>query len=123
MVQDDLIAHFQKLRRRFRKPLVIVLDNLSSHKSRRLKAWCKKVGDVHLEYLPAYAPELNPIEWTWGHSKNHGARGRIANDRTELHELAQTSIEKASEHHLLQANIRATKIPFQMNLKKRKFQC
>ena len=23
-------------------------------------------GQVHLEYLPAYAPELNPVEYIWG---------------------------------------------------------
>jgi hypothetical protein len=26
---------------------------------------------VRVERLPAYAPELNPVEFLWGHLKNH----------------------------------------------------
>lgn len=28
-------------------------------------------GDMQLEFLPAYAPELNPTEYVWGHLKTH----------------------------------------------------
>jgi transposase len=28
-------------------------------------------GRIELEYLPAYAPELNPVEYLWGHWKQH----------------------------------------------------
>ena len=24
-----------------------------------------------MQYLPSYAPEFNPIEYIWGHSKHH----------------------------------------------------
>jgi transposase len=26
---------------------------------------------VAVEWLPAYAPELNPVEYIWGHLKDH----------------------------------------------------
>jgi len=28
-------------------------------------------GRLELEFLPAYAPELNPVEYLWGHWKQH----------------------------------------------------
>jgi transposase len=28
-------------------------------------------GWIHQEYLPVYAPELNPVEYIWGHGKQH----------------------------------------------------
>ncbi|MGL4424066.1 MAG: transposase, partial [Gemmataceae bacterium] len=111
LVQEDLIDHFQKLRRRFRRPLVVVLDNLRSHKGRALTAWCERVGDVHLRYLPPYAPELNPIEWAWSHSKCHGMRGRVAHDLKELVELAQNATAQASTPSLLRSYLRAVKYP------------
>jgi len=28
-------------------------------------------GRIVLEYLPGYAPELNPVEYVWGYWKHH----------------------------------------------------
>ena len=118
--QDDLTAHFQRLRRTFRTPLVIVLDNLNQHKGKVLQAWCERVKDVHLEYLPPYAPELNPAEGVWGHGKCVTATGRLVDSVEQLEDLARESLEAASEQHLLQGFIRQTRLPFQFNLATRK---
>jgi len=40
---------------------VVVMDNLSSHKSRRVVAAIEGVG-AEVRYLPPYSPDLNPIE-------------------------------------------------------------
>ena len=40
---------------------VVVLDNLSSHKSRRVQELIESVG-ARVSYLPPYSPDLNPIE-------------------------------------------------------------
>jgi transposase len=40
---------------------IVVLDNLSSHKSQRARAAIKAKG-AHLFFLPPYSPDLNPIE-------------------------------------------------------------
>lgn len=40
---------------------VVVMDNLSSHKSRRVAAALESVG-AEVRYLPPYSPDLNPIE-------------------------------------------------------------
>jgi transposase len=42
-------------------------------------------GRLTLEFLPGYAPELNPVEYIWGHLKQH----QIANLRPrELWQLS-----------------------------------
>ncbi len=28
-------------------------------------------GHIEMEFLPAYAPELNPVEYIWGYCKQH----------------------------------------------------
>lgn len=117
---EDLIRHLGRLRRTLGTPLVVVLDNLNQHKSAKLRAWCEKVGDVHLEYLPPYAPELNPIEPAWSHGKYVTAAGRVVDTAEELATLAQESVTAAGKQHLLRGFIRSTGLPLKFDLHKRK---
>jgi transposase len=47
---------------------IVVLDNLGAHKDARVVAAFAARG-VELRYLPAYSPDLNPIEYTWSKLK------------------------------------------------------
>ena len=47
---------------------IVVLDNLSAHKSQQVRELIKSVG-AGLWYLPAYSPDLNPIEKMWSKIK------------------------------------------------------
>ena len=49
---------------------VVILDNLSSHKSERAAAILKERGAWFL-YLPPYSPDLNPIEMAFAKLKAH----------------------------------------------------
>lgn len=120
--QVDLIGHFRRLRRTLHKPLVILLDNLVQHKGKQLQIWCASMGDVHLEYLPPYAPELNPTEGVWGHGKCVTAAGRLVDDSTQLELLAREAIQVADAEHLLRGFIRGASLPLRFDLKKRKHQ-
>ena len=51
----------QHLAKTLRPGDVVVMDNLSSHKSRRVRAAIEGVG-AEVRYLPPYSPDLNPIE-------------------------------------------------------------
>jgi transposase len=60
----DLLAFLAGIPRAAGQPLVVVLDNGSSHSSRLIKdalpqLWAKR---IYLYYLPPYSPELNAIE-------------------------------------------------------------
>jgi len=48
-----------------RKGQVVIMDNASFHKSKKIKEWVEK-KDCTLVYLPPYSPERNPIEKYWG---------------------------------------------------------
>ena len=46
------------------KKIYLILDNMSVHKAKSVKAWEKKhVDKIKLIYLPPYAPEHNPTEY------------------------------------------------------------
>lgn len=47
---------------------VVVLDNLTSHKTRKVREAFAALG-VEVWYLPPYSPDLNPIELCWSKFK------------------------------------------------------
>jgi transposase len=51
----------------------VVLDNASIHRARSIQAELQQLQQTYgftLRFLPAYSPELNPIENVFGHLKN-----------------------------------------------------
>lgn len=47
----------------------MLLDNSTTHKGQPLKELLRRHAGLHLEYFPAYAPELNPDEGVWCQAK------------------------------------------------------
>ncbi len=48
--------------------LILICDNASFHKAKWLKTWYQHQQDwLHVEFLPGYSPDFNPIErlWRW----------------------------------------------------------
>ena len=62
-INGELFAAWveQHLVRELRPGDVVVMDNLSSHKSPRVTQAIEAAG-AEVRYLPAYSPDLNPIE-------------------------------------------------------------
>ena len=57
---------------------VVIMDNLAAHKARAVRDALAAAG-IHYRYLPAYSPDLNPIEPCWAKLK---ARLRARGART-----------------------------------------
>ncbi len=71
------IAFLHQLHQSFAdQPLVLILDNCSIHKSKKVKAFVAKVRWIKLEHLAPYSPEYNPIErfWHWLKRKVYGCK-------------------------------------------------
>ena len=48
----------------------MIWDGLPSHRSKAMTAWINKQRSwLVVERLPAYAPDLNPVELLWGNVK------------------------------------------------------
>jgi transposase len=48
---------------------VVVMDNLAPHKNQEALAFIRQAG-AQVLFLPAYSPDLNPIEKMWSKVKN-----------------------------------------------------
>lgn len=63
----EVISFLCLLRRKIRGHLTVIWDGAPIHRSTQLKQWLSKGAShhIHLECLPAYAPELNADEGIW----------------------------------------------------------
>jgi transposase len=48
---------------------IVIMDNLSSHKSKAVRSVVRNAG-AHLIFLPKYSPDLNPIEQVFAKLKH-----------------------------------------------------
>jgi transposase len=66
--------------------LLVIWDGSPIHRRAAVKAFVAEAGDaIHLEALPSYAPDLNPVEWLWRHLKEAEMRNLACGDPEELH--------------------------------------
>ncbi len=74
--------------------LLIVWDRLTAHRSRLVRDYVESQhGSIQLEYLPAYAPELNPVEHIWGHLKSHEVTNFCPVNFAELKHFARRRLQ------------------------------
>jgi transposase len=68
----QVVEFLRYLLRHIRQPMIIVWDRLPAHRGTLVRQFVEaQEGRIHLEFLPAYAPELNPTEYIWGYWKQH----------------------------------------------------
>jgi transposase len=68
----QIIEFLTHLLRHIPGQLLIVWDGLPGHRSGAVWDFVRQQkGRLWLEFLPAYAPELNPVEYLWSHWKQH----------------------------------------------------
>jgi putative transposase len=58
----DVRAFLRHLLRHLRGPVVLLWDRGPIHRRREVTQWITAHPRLHVEELPAYAPELNPAE-------------------------------------------------------------
>jgi transposase len=101
IVTDDFEIFVARLLRRLGRPIILVLDRWQVHRSgvRRLQ---QRFGRrIHVEWLPAYAPELNPDEQVWNHTKYADLANFIPDDILHLGKSIAKSIRTTRSNQTL----------------------
>jgi transposase len=90
--QETFTAHhslvfLEHLRRQIPTRLLVIWDRSPIHRGGLVRAYLagQEGKRIHLEYLPPYAPELNPDEGVWQHLKHVELRNKACLDIEELH--------------------------------------
>ena len=81
----QVIEFLKHLQRHIPGKILILWDGAPIHRSLLVKNYVAATrGRLQVERLPAYAPELNPVEYMWGHLKTHEIANLIATQAWEL---------------------------------------
>ncbi len=82
--------------------LLIIWDRLQAHRSKLVREHLEaQHGHIALEFLPAYAPELNPVEYIWGYLKHHALPNYCARDLRELAMHARRNLRSMQRRPML----------------------
>jgi transposase len=81
----EVVGFLKHLRRHIRGRILIIWDGAPIHRSALVSAFIRSTrGRLVVHRLPAYAPELNPVEYMWAHLKTHEIANLIVTKAWEL---------------------------------------
>jgi transposase len=106
---EDVVEFVKAVHEQLGRKLIVVWDRWSVHRAaaKRLSryAW------LQIEWLPAYAPELNPVEAMWNHTKYSDLANFIPDDARHLQAAIQDSlINQRDDPQLKHSFFRYTKL-------------
>jgi transposase len=79
--------------------VVLIWDGLSAHWSTRMRAWLDSQHDwLTAERLPAYAPELNPVEYLWANLKAVELANLPTTTLAEVADATEQGIQRVCNH-------------------------
>lgn len=108
---DEVEEFIRDVRRQVRRSLIVVMDRLPAHRSAAKRL--AKDG-FEIEWLPGYAPDLNPVEPVWSQTKYADMANFVPKDVLELELEAEFSLEThRGDQHLLRSFFRAAKLSLQ----------
>jgi transposase len=97
---DRLIGVLEQLGQFYAGHKVVLLwDGLSAHWSTKMRAWLDSQHDwLTAERLPAYAPELNPVEYLWANLKDLELANRPTTTLAEVADATEEGIQRVCKH-------------------------
>jgi len=89
------VGFLKHLRHHLKGRLLLIWDRITIHRSRLVRDYLDPLrGRVQVEHLPAYAPELNPIEYLWGYWKKNELANFCPRDIWELGHFASQALKR-----------------------------
>lgn len=107
---DDFEDFVAQLLIHFPKGVILVIDRWMVHRSGAKKLQ-RRFSRVDVEWLPAYAPELNPVEQIWNYSKYSQLSNFIPDDIEHLADVLDASLCRQSrQQNLLRSFFHCAKL-------------
>jgi DDE superfamily endonuclease len=100
---DSLIGALGQLRRFLGgQKATLLWDGLPAHRSHAMRAWLRRQRSwLVVEPLPAYAPELNPVEALWANLKGMELANLAGDTLEEVTAAAVRGIQRIRSTHWL----------------------
>jgi len=93
MGKEEVVDFLKHLSKQISQPILLIWDRLPGHRSRLVQDYLVSLnGKIEAYYLPAYAPELNPVEYIWAHLKQHELANFCPRDLWSLSAEARSAL-------------------------------
>lgn len=86
----EVLRFLKELRRHFPRGFILIRDRGRPHRSEQVQSWLGERKRIDIEWLPPYAPDLNPVECLWSRTK-YGDLANFAPDTLDT--LEQSVID------------------------------
>ena len=108
---DDFETFVVYVLRRLGRPITVVMDRYTVHRSAATRLQRRFGRRVQIEWLPSYAPDLNPDEQVWNRAKYTDLANFIPEDVHELgHALADSLQRTRGQQTLLRSFFQHAKL-------------
>ena len=109
---EHMVCLLRQLHYHYRSQVILVWDRLSAHRSAAAYFEAQHPDWFLFEWLPAYAPELNPVEQCWNHTKYSDLPNFIPDDVDHLGTaIWESMLEQRQDQVLLRSCFAFSKLP------------
>lgn len=94
----QIVEFLKALRAQIKRKLLIVWDGAAQHTSRIVREYLDSTrGTLQMALLPAYAPDMNPVEYLWAWLKRHALANFCPDTLVELKGNARRKLKSAQK--------------------------
>ena len=115
ITQKETLRFLSHLSRHIRRWIVLLWDRSPVHRGKEVQRFIKSHRRFILEWLPAYAPDLNPVDYLWGYIKYHRMPNHGIADANKLRDRIRRETNQINDtQKLLVSFIHATKLSIRL---------
>lgn len=93
IVHSDICRFMVHIKRMLRRRIILVLDRWNVHRAAVRLLRQRFSSSFEVEWLPAYAPELNPVEYVWTNTKWAKLANFVPKDIGHLHKRVRGALK------------------------------
>lgn len=106
---ERALRFLEGLREMIAGPVLLVWDNIKFHHAKTVQRYIRDNQDwLEVLYLPAYSPQLNPIEYLWSSWKRTYLANLCLSDASALCDVLIDNEAGATDQALLKGCLRAS---------------
>ena len=91
IVADDVVEFVKQMHRQLGRKVSLGLGSAGTSTVPPPSGW-RDIAGCKIEWLPSYAPELNPVESMWSYTKYNDLANYIPEDAQHLHHAIHSSM-------------------------------
>ena len=110
---ETVVKFLRELLKHLRGRVIVVWDGGTNHQGPLIRELCARRPRLHLERLPAYAPDLNPVEFVWSHLKHARLPNFVPASLAHLDQTVRGELDRVRQTPgLLKALWHGSRLPF-----------